>query len=83
MMGKFLIGVIVGAFLGILALTVSPNLPQELRVALASLTSMVMRGAEEAAESVGDAADELADEAGRATDAARGRAREAGEDAPQ
>jgi gas vesicle protein len=66
-MGKFLIGVIVGVILGILALSANPDLPRELRTALASLTAQVMRGAEEAAESVGEAADEVANEAEEAT----------------
>lgn len=48
-------------------MTVNPNLPQELRVALASATALVMRGAGEAADKVGEAADEVADEAEQAT----------------
>ena len=58
-MGKFVFGLIVGAILGVLVMTVNPNLPQELRVALAGLTAQVMRGAEKAAEGVGEAADEV------------------------
>ena len=65
-MGRFLVGLIVGVVLGILAMTVNPNLPQELRVVLANATALVMRGAGEAADKVGEAADEVADEAEQA-----------------
>jgi gas vesicle protein len=82
-MGRFLLGMIVGVVVGIFAMTVNPSLPQELRVALASLTALVMHGAEAAAESVGVAADEVANEADQATDAARERAGEAAEEAPR
>jgi Tfp pilus assembly protein PilX len=48
-MGKFIAGLIVGVVVGILAMTVNPNLPEELRVSLASLTALVMRSAAEQA----------------------------------
>jgi hypothetical protein len=58
-MGKFLLGLIVGIVVGVLAMTVNPNLPEELR----ALTVQVMRGAGEAADELGNAAEDLADEA--------------------
>jgi hypothetical protein len=61
-MGRFLAGLIIGVAIGILAMTVNPDLPQEIRVALANATATVMRGAGEAADKVGEAADEVADE---------------------
>jgi hypothetical protein len=67
-MGKFLLGLIIGAVLGVLLVSYNPSLPDDVRTALASLTAMVMRGAEEAAETVGEAADEVADEAREAAD---------------
>ena len=66
-MGKFILGLIVGAVLGVFVMTVNPNLPEELRVGLANVTALVMRGAENAAEGVGEAADEIANEAEEAT----------------
>ena len=62
-MGKFLLGLIIGVIVGVLAMAYNPDLPEEVRTALASVTALVMRGAEEAADAVGDAADEVADEA--------------------
>jgi hypothetical protein len=82
-MGRFRLGLIVGVVVGIFAMTVTPSLPQELRVARARLPALVMHGAAEAAESVGEAADEVANEADQATDAARERAGEAAEEAPR
>lgn len=67
-MGKFITGLIIGVIVGILAVTANPNLPQELRVSLASLTALVMRRAEETAEELGDAAEDLADGAGETAD---------------
>jgi hypothetical protein len=70
-MGKFITGLIIGVIGGILAVTADPNLPQELRISLASLTAVVMRRAEETAEELGDAAEDLADGAGEPADAAK------------
>ena len=67
-MGKFLIGVVVGVIVAVLALSANPDLPRELRTALSSQTAQVMRGAEETAETVGEAADEVANEAEQATE---------------
>ena len=67
-MGKFLLGLIIGAVLGVLLVSYNPSLPEDVRAALSSLTALVMRGAEEAAETVGEAADEVADEAREAAD---------------
>lgn len=66
-MGRFVLGLILGMIIGILAMTINPNLPRDLRLALADVTALVMRSAEEAAEAVGDAADEVAREAEQAT----------------
>jgi hypothetical protein len=70
-MGKFVVGLIIGVVVGILAVTANPNLPQELRVSLASLTALVMRSAEETADELGDAAEDLADGAGETAEAAK------------
>jgi gas vesicle protein len=70
-MGKFVVGLIIGVVVGILAMTVNPNLPEELRVSLASLTALVMRSAEETAEELGDAAEDLADGAGETAESVK------------
>lgn len=67
-MGRFLLGLVIGAVLGVLVVSYNPSLPDDVRAALASLTALAMRGAEEAAETVGEAADEVADEAREAAD---------------
>lgn len=79
-MGKFVIGLIIGGIAGIMAMTVNPNLAQELRGSLASVTALVMRSAEEAAEDVGDAAEGVSNEAG---DTARPTTRDAPAPVPQ
>ena len=38
-MGKFILGLIVGVIVGVLAMTVNPNLPEQLRTSLANLTA--------------------------------------------
>jgi gas vesicle protein len=70
-MGKFITGLIIGVIGGILAVTADPNLPQELRISLASLTAVVMRRAEETAEELGDAAEDLADGAGETAESVK------------
>jgi gas vesicle protein len=67
-MGKFIIGLIVGIVVGVLAMTANPNLPEELRASLANLTAQVMRTAGDTAEDLGNAAEDAADDAGRAVD---------------
>lgn len=67
-MGKFLLGLVIGVVVGVLVAAYNPNLPDEVRATLASVTGLVLRGTEEAAEGIGKAADELADEAREATD---------------
>ena len=67
-MGKFIIGLVIGIVVGILAMTANPNLPEQLRASLASLTAQVMRTAGQTAEDLGDAAEDAADDAGRAVD---------------
>lgn len=73
-MGKFLLGLVIGLVVGVLAVAYNPNLPQEVRTALAEVTALVMRGTERAAEMVGGVADEAADEAGEAAREAEGEA---------
>lgn len=75
-MGKFVLGLIIGLIVGVLAMAFNPNLPQEVRTGLTELTALVMRGTERAADAVGGAADEAAEQAGEA-------AREAEEEIPQ
>ncbi|HEX5079146.1 MAG TPA: hypothetical protein VFV80_08340 [Geminicoccaceae bacterium] len=55
-MGKFIFGLIIGIAVGILAVTMNPNLGEQLRVSLADLTAQVMRSAGETAEDLGNAA---------------------------
>jgi hypothetical protein len=65
-MGKFVLGLIVGLIIGVLAMAYNPNLPEEVRAGLTELTALVMRGTERAADAVGGAADEAAEQAGEA-----------------
>jgi hypothetical protein len=65
-MGKFVLGLILGLVMGVLAMAYNPNLPQEVRAGLTEMTALVMRGTERAAEAVGIAADEAAEQAGEA-----------------
>ena len=82
-MGKFLLGLVIGVIVGVLVVAYNPNLPDEVRTTLASLTGLVLRGTEEAAKGIGKAADEVADEAREATDGERGEPVDApGEGAP-
>jgi hypothetical protein len=67
-MGKFLLGLIIGIIVAALAMTMNPNLPQELRASLANLTAQVMRSAGETAEELGNAAEEAADGGERPAD---------------
>jgi hypothetical protein len=73
-MGKFLLGLILGVVVGVLAMSYNPNLPEEVRAGLAEVTALVMRGTERAAETVGGAANEAAEEAGEAAREAEGEA---------
>ena len=75
-MGKFLLGLIIGVVVGVLAMAYNPNLPGEVRTGLAEVSALVMRGTERVAETLGGVADEAADEAGEA-------AREAEREAPR
>jgi hypothetical protein len=65
-MGRFLLGLIIGLIVGVLAMSYNPNLPQEVRTGVTELAALVMRGTERAAEAVGGAADEAAEQAGEA-----------------
>ena len=67
-MGKFLLGLIIGIIVAALAMTMNPNLPEELRASLASLTAQVMRSAGETAEDLGNAAEEAAGRGERPVD---------------
>ena len=49
-MGRFVLGLIIGLVVGVLAMTYNPNLPQEVRTGLTELAALVMRGTERAAE---------------------------------
>ena len=71
-MGKFLLGLVIGVIVGVLAMTYNPNLTEEIRAGLVEVTALVMRGTERAADAVGEAADEVADEAGEAEREATG-----------
>jgi len=73
-MGKFLLGLVIGLVVGVVAMAYNPNLPQEVRTELTELTALVMRGTERAAEGVRGVADETADEAGKAAREAEGEA---------
>jgi len=64
-MAKFVIGLILGIFLGALAAAYEPTLPAGLKEALANVTTLVARGTEQAAESVDRAAGRVADGAER------------------
>jgi hypothetical protein len=66
-MGKFVLGLVAGLIVGVLAMASNPDLPEDVRTALARVTGLVLRGTEEAAESIGEAADDVADEAREAT----------------
>ena len=55
-MGKFILGLIIGIVVGAVAVTMNPNLGEELRVSLANLTAQLMRSAGETAEDLGNAA---------------------------
>ena len=63
-MGKFLLGLVIGVIMGVLAVTYSPSLAEDVRGGLASLTALVMRGAEEAAEGLEEATDEAREATG-------------------
>ena len=65
-MGKFVLGLIIGVIVGVLAMAYNPNLPKEVRAGLTEVTALVMRGTERAAKAVGGVAEEAADEAGEA-----------------
>jgi hypothetical protein len=64
-MARFLIGLILGIFIGALAAAYEPTLPDQLRAALAHVTTLVARGTERAAQSVDRAAGSVADRARR------------------
>ena len=66
-MGKFLLGLIVGLVVGVLAMAYNPDLPADVRAALAGVSRLVLRGTEEAAEQVRETADEVSKEAREVT----------------
>lgn len=65
-MGKFLLGLIIGLIVGVLAMAYNPDMPQEVRSGLDEATALVMRGTERVADTVGELAGETAEEAGEA-----------------
>jgi hypothetical protein len=65
-MARFIVGLILGIFLGALAAAYEPTLPTELRVALANVTTLVARGTEKAAQSVDEAAGKVKEQTERA-----------------
>ena len=75
-MGKFLLGLIIGVVVGVLAMAYNPDLPEKVRAGLVEMTALVMRGTQRVADTVGGVADKAADEAGEA-------AREAEREAPR
>jgi hypothetical protein len=84
-MARFVLGLILGIFVGALAVSYNPSLSDGVRAALANLTALVATGAEKAAESVDRGANKLADQAERAKQGAAGKAEEpaAAEPAPR
>jgi hypothetical protein len=68
-MARFLLGLILGIFLGALAVSYNPSLSDQARGAFANLTALVATGAEKAAQSVDRGAGKLADQAERAKQA--------------
>lgn len=74
-MGKFILGLIIGILIGIVVVGYNPGLADRIQAAVEDATGLVLRGTEEAAESVGDAAreaGEAADGAGQTADEAEG-----------
>ena len=62
-MAKFVLGLVVGLVVGVLAMAYNPDLLEDTQTALERVTGLVLRGTEEAAEKIGEAADEVAEEA--------------------
>jgi hypothetical protein len=82
-MGRFLLGLIVGLVVGVLAMAYNPDLPEDVRAAVARVSSLVLRGTEEAAETVEETAGEVAKGAREATgEAARAPSKPPGDAEP-
>jgi hypothetical protein len=64
-MARFLIGLILGVFIGALAVGYQPTLPDSMRAGLANVMTLIARGTERAAESINRAAGRVADRAER------------------
>jgi hypothetical protein len=62
-MVKFVLGLLVGLVVGVLAMASNPDLLEETRAGLAHVSGLVLRGTEQAAEKVGEVAGEVAEEA--------------------
>jgi hypothetical protein len=62
-MARFLIGLILGVFIGALAVGYQPTLPDSMRVGLANVMTLIARGTERAAESINRAAGRVAERA--------------------
>ena len=69
-MGKFIVGLIIGVLIGVAVVSYNPGLADRMQAVVEDTTGIVLRGTEEAAESVGDAARDAADEAGDAANEA-------------
>jgi len=69
-MGKFILGLIIGVLIGMAVVSYNPGLADRMQALVEDTTGIVLRGTEEAAESVGDAARDAADRAGDAANQA-------------
>lgn len=67
-MSRFFTGLILGFLLGAVAVGYNPGLAERMHAVLAGVTATILRGTEETAEAVGEAAKEAADEAEQAAD---------------
>lgn len=67
-MAKFVLGLLVGLVVAVLAMAYNPDLLEDTQTALKRVTGLVLRGTQEAAEKIGEAADEVAEEAKDAAD---------------
>jgi hypothetical protein len=70
-MGKFILGLIIGVLIGMAVVSYNPGLADRMEAAVEDTTGIVLRGTEEAAESVGDAARDAGGQAGDAANQAK------------
>lgn len=76
-MGKFIFGLIIGIFVGMAVVSYNPDLADRMQAAVEDTTGLVLRGTEEAAESVGEAAREAGGEVEQPTGEPAGEAERA------